>query len=207
MKKKKSAEAKSLTKKAILEALAKIAVPSGSSQPDPIKLLLTKWEDWKRLGAVLGGSFSGIRYNKEDRKKWEQARLWATKTIAYRGDDGTEKTIIDKHSEDYDKLIADTARLVEVAILREDAEIFRDIAAAFSKRKREKSKRKPAQKTPYGSFPIEDFLMLKAAYEGKENVTRTAEQLVELGHTASLDSIVRDLRRRRRELKLRDLSR
>jgi hypothetical protein len=134
-------------------------------------------------------------------KKWIEANPARKNDVAWWDDEGEQTTIIEDHHERFSELKQNTLGLILEAFSSSDPTFFWDIAAEISNQNRLASKRKHGFK----EFNIKDFLLLKDAYSGSPNVHRLAKHLIESGQTEksqTLDSVVADLFRRRKKLKL-----
>ena len=178
---------KTLTKKGIKAALVESMFPSGVTPKQTLaERIVSSWTDWRLRDDWI----------KQNPTEAEKVATWG---------DQWQKTVAEENDEKYDDLIAEFGSSFLIALLREDAGFFRGIAAAISKRKRVASKRNDKPKL----FDWKDFLLLKEAHQGKENVSRLAKYLKESGiaqKSESLEGITADLFRRRRKLKLPKIS-
>ena len=167
-------------KVAIKEALMKIAAPKGFSHvPSPASRICSAWKAWK------------------DCDEWIRLNPEKAKEVAFWDDEGTGQTVIEEHHEKFELLNEETCSFLLISLLREDSSIFREMATELARQKKQRAKKKP--------FPWKDWLLLKNALAGQENVYQTAKDLKNKGlipKSESFETTIADLRRRRRKHKL-----
>ncbi|MEI6195256.1 MAG: hypothetical protein WCS42_13095 [Verrucomicrobiota bacterium] len=178
-----------LNKAEIKAALHNAAFPNGlSPKLKNGERIFSAWQQWK----------SEAEWIKKNPNQ-------AAKSVGM--EDGKPlESILEAHQEKTMCLHHETAGLCASALIACDAVFFREISAAISKQARAaaKSRFKPR------SFNLRDFMLLKEADSGVENVLKLAKHLKDSGsaqQSESVESIALDLRRRRRKLRLKKLSR
>lgn len=186
-KSRRTTDKKTLTKKGVKAALVETMFPNGITPKQTLaERIVSGWTTWRL------------------RDEWIKQNPTEAGKVA-RWDDQGQKTCSEENDEKHDDLTAEFGDSFLIALLREDADFFRGIAAAISKRKRVASKLKTGAKT----FDLKKFLLLKEAHKGTENVYQLAKELKKSGlaqKSESLESIRADLFRRRKKLNLPKIS-
>lgn len=179
---------KTLTKKQIKAALVANMFPNGVAPKQTMaERIVSNWTDWRL------------------RDDWIKQNPTQSGEVATWDDQGNKKTVLEEHHEKFDDLNAEFSGSFLIALLREDAGFFRDIAAAISKRKRIASKLKDGQKP----FDWKSFLLLKKELQGRKvNVHKLADEMLDSGLVGTIEreSLIVDLFRRRKKLKLSKIS-
>jgi hypothetical protein len=175
---------KTLTKKQIKAALIEMGRTPRLSLPQRI---VADWTAWRNAAEWL----------KQNPKSATQTAVVET--------GGRKKTVLEEHTEKFGELKSEISHAVVIALIQDDADFFKDIAAAISKRKRIASKLNDGQKP----FDLKKWLLLKEAYYANENVYQLGKFLKESGNVSKstpLESVWADLFRRRKKLNLPRIS-
>jgi hypothetical protein len=115
---------KTLNKKEIKAALVETLCPAGVAPKTTAQRIVSEWSKWKM-------SDEWIKQNPDEGGK-----------IVTCDDQGNQKTALEEHHAKFNELKEEMSGLFLIALLGDDATIFRGIAAAISKQKRVESKLK-----------------------------------------------------------------